>query len=188
MNFQNNKLICLNKLDRSKKGAIDKGILDLVNLINKNPHYYTTSSCSGRIVLISKKSEKKQDTKWLFVTHNKTSFKEASSKLKNLPKEPIWFRFEPMILHIAADSISNAQKIVNTARDLGFKRTGIQSTRKIVIEIASTEIMSTIIAKNGKVLVDDSYLRVLIQEANKKLKRTQNKIKEFLEKIKKFNS
>ena len=40
--------------------------------------------------------------------------------------------------------------------------------------------MSTIIAKNSKLLVDDNYLRVLIQEANKRLKRNQKKIKKLI--------
>ncbi|MBW2978234.1 hypothetical protein KY331_05290 [Candidatus Woesearchaeota archaeon] len=187
MTFQKYKKDFLKKLDKSKKGAIDKEILALINLINKNPYYYTTSSCSGRIVLLEKKSEKKQEAKWLLITHKKTSFKEINSKLKNLPKYPVWFRFEPMILHLAADSIQNAQKIINTARNIGFKRSGIQSTRKkIIIEIASTEILNTIIADKSKLLVNDDHLKILIKEANKKLKRTQRKIKELYKEIKKI--
>ena len=185
MTFQKHKKDFLKKLDKSKKGTIDKEILPLINLINKNPHYYTTSSCSGRIVILSKKSEKKQEIKWLFAIHKPTSFKEISSKLKKLPNTSIWFRFEPLILHIAADSIPNAQKIVNIARNIGFKRSGIQSTRKkILVEIASTEILDTIIADKEKLLVNNNYLKILINEANKKLKRTKNKIKKFYNKIK----
>jgi len=189
MTFQKHKKDFLKKLDKSKKGAIDKEILPLINLINKKPNYYTTSSCSGRIVLLSRKSEKKQETRWLFITHKPTNLKEIKSALKNLPKTAVWFRQEPLILHVAADSIQNAQKIINIARDIGFKRSGIQSTRKkIMAEIASTEILDTIIADKGKLLVNDDYLRILINEANKKLKRTTKKIKELYKKIKKFNS
>jgi len=184
MQFNNQKKTFLAKLDKSKKGAIDKPIKNLINKINKSKNYYTTSSCSGRIVLLAKKSEKKQETEWLFTSHKKTSLKEIKKALKEIPKQNVYFRFEPLILHIAANTIENAQKLVNSARDVGFKRTGIQSTKnKIIIEIASTEILETIIAKNRKLLINDDYLKVLIQEANKKLQQNKNKIKKFQTKI-----
>lgn len=63
MNFSKQKQESLTKIDNSKKGSIDVDIKELVDLINKNPDYYTTSSCSGRIVVLSKKSEKKDNQK-----------------------------------------------------------------------------------------------------------------------------
>ena len=42
----------LSKIDKSKKNSIDKNIKSLINIINKSDDYYTTSSCSGRIVLL----------------------------------------------------------------------------------------------------------------------------------------
>jgi tRNA wybutosine-synthesizing protein 3 len=183
MQFNNQKKTALSKIDKSKKGFIDKPIKLLIKLINKSKNYYTTSSCSGRIVILAKK-EKKKGSKWLLSTHNKTSLKEIKSALKSLPKYPVYFRFEPLILHIAANSIENAQKLVNLARDIGFKRTGIQSTKnRIIIEIASTEILNTIIAKKAKLLITDSYLKILIQEANKKIQQNKEKIKKFHQKL-----
>lgn len=44
----------LGACDISKKGSIDSDILLLTQLINDNPNYVTTSSCSGRIILFSK--------------------------------------------------------------------------------------------------------------------------------------
>ena len=180
MTFEANKKTFLAKIDKSKKGSIDKEIRSLVNKINKSSDYYTTSSCAGRIVLLSKKSEKKQDAKWLLATHKKTNLKEVQNALKKIPSYPVWFRFEPLILHIAAKTIEDAQKIVNKARAVGFKRSGIQSTkRKITVEIASTEIIYTIIAEKGRFLVEDDYLKILVKEANKKLEKNKEKIKKF---------
>ena len=49
--FDSSKLDLLNNLangmDYSPKGSIDLPIVDLVNFINKNENYVTTSSCSG---------------------------------------------------------------------------------------------------------------------------------------------
>lgn len=50
--FAEEKLRVLSdKTDLSRKGSIDAPIQDLVGCLNASDHYYTTSSCSGRIVL-----------------------------------------------------------------------------------------------------------------------------------------
>ncbi len=51
--------------------------------------------------------------------------------------------------------------------------------KRAVIEITSTEIMDTIIADKGKMLVSENYMKRLILEANKKLKRNFAKIEKF---------
>lgn len=50
--FKQWKKQCLNKLDLSKKGNIDEDIKTLVSFLNNSDNYFTTSSCSGRIILI----------------------------------------------------------------------------------------------------------------------------------------
>ena len=181
MQFDNQKKTFLEKLDKSKKGSIDKEINSLVKKINSLENYYTTSSCSGRIVLIAKKSWKKQEMKWLLVSHKKVRLGEVKKALEKISKYPVWFRFEPLILHAAARTIEDAQQLVDKARAVGFKRSGIQSTKnKIAVEIASTEIMSTIIADKGKMLVGEDYLKKLVDEANKRLERNKEKIKRFI--------
>jgi tRNA wybutosine-synthesizing protein 3 len=70
-----------------------------------------------------------------------------------------------------------AKKLLKIARDSGIKRAGIININKrIIIEIIGTESMETIITKNSKMLVDDTYLRILIEEANKKLEKNRKKI------------
>jgi len=184
MHFENQKKTFLAKLDKSKKGDIDKDIILLINKVNKSKNYYTTSSCSGRIVLLAKELGKKKGSRWLFSSHEKINFKEIKKSLEKIPKQDVYFRFEPLILHAAAKTIEDAQRLINLARDLGFKRTGIQSTKnRIIIEIASTEILATIISRKGKLLIEEDYLKVLVEEANKRLDRTKKKIKEFYRKF-----
>ncbi len=181
MLFDNQKKVFLKKSDKSKKGGIDKEIKQLVKKINSSKDYYTTSSCAGRIVLLEKKSDKKQEIKWLFKKHGKVNFKEIKNSLKKLSKHDIWFRQEAAILHVACKTINNTQKLINLARSIGFKRSGIQSTKnKIIVEIASSDYIDTIIAKKGKLLVDNDLLKILISEANKKLKRNKEKLKKLM--------
>ena len=53
----------LSKKDKSRKGHIDKDIAKILSKINSKKDYYTTSSCSGRIVLLEKLSNKKSDSR-----------------------------------------------------------------------------------------------------------------------------
>ena len=179
MTFQTQKSNLLSKIDKSQKKSVDKEIAPLINTINKKPNYYTTSSCSGRIVILAKKSHKKQETKWHFITHKTATFKEIKTSLKTIPKQELWFRQEPIILHICCKTIEDAKKLLNTARKV-FKRAGIITlNKKIIVEIIGTDAMYTIIARNKRLLINDSYLKDLIKEANSKLKTNKDKIKKF---------
>lgn len=186
MNFEKEKKDCLNKIDRSKKGSIDKKIKQLVDLINSLKNYYTTSSCSGRILLIIRpKSGKKCDVEFLLESHEKVNFEEIKKCLENIPEQDLWFRQESMILHVACRTIENAQKILDLSSGAGFKHSGIITTRKkIVVEVIGSEQFDTIIAKHGRVFVGDEHLRLLVDEANKKLEINSRKIKRFYNLVK----
>lgn len=69
MTFLNQKKTYLAKSDKSKKGSLDEKVVPLLTEINKNPNYYTTSSCSGRVYLW-KGTGKKSETQWLKVSHD----------------------------------------------------------------------------------------------------------------------
>ena len=63
------------------------------------------------------------------------------------------------------------------ARHKGWKKSGIISLGKNIIELVSTEIIATPIMDKGKIIVSEDYLKILVSEANKKLKQTREKIK-----------
>jgi tRNA wybutosine-synthesizing protein 3 len=181
MLFETEKKDFLSKKDKSKKGKIDDKILPLVNKVNSFLNYYTTSSCAGRIKLFVP-SKRKQDTALIFVKHDKVTFNEVKKNLEKLPKESVWFRQESFIIHVCCQTIENAQKLLDIANKAGLKRAGIITTKnKIIVELISTEHFDTIISQNGELLVNDSFLRILISEANKKLETNFEKLKKFWE-------
>jgi tRNA wybutosine-synthesizing protein 3 len=49
--FMNQKSQILDGIDLSRKGCIDDPIKGLVQYINEDSEFVTTSSCSGRVVL-----------------------------------------------------------------------------------------------------------------------------------------
>ena len=187
MSFQKEKKEFLAKKDRSRKGSIDGRIRKLVNKINSLDDFFTTSSCSGRIMLFSlPKSNKKNEVQYLFTSHIKIKNNDikkilktiiAKIKLKNI-KDDIWFRMGGAILHVASNNIDSARKLLNAARDIGFRRSGIISLGKnrVTMELVSTENIEAIVSKKGRLLIDEDYLRVLIKEGNAKLEKAWGKI------------
>lgn len=49
--FVHQKSRILDGIDLSRKGCIDEPIKDLIQLINADSEFVTTSSCSGRVIL-----------------------------------------------------------------------------------------------------------------------------------------
>lgn len=170
----------LNRKDKSNKGSIDKDIVSLISIINKHPDFCTTSSCSGRIVLlIEPKSGIKKDFSFLYETHETATRKPIKKALKKLPRETIWFRFEPLILHIACSTSESAQHLLTIAQH-SFKHSGIMTLNKRpILVIRGSEFLEAPIASNGKLIISEAYLRMLIKEANKKHKKNKERINDF---------
>ena len=182
--FEKQKQSTLSKRDKSKKGCVDEEIKPLIDLINSNHNFYTTSSCSGRIALIAKKSEKKIDAEWLFISHNPIAIKDIEGSLTNLPSEQVWFKQESCIIHACARTLEDANKLVYIAKLCGFKRSCITSAgKRILVEVSSTESIETIIADNGTLLITKEYLNKLVEEANKKMYKNKTKIEKLFDRL-----
>lgn len=172
----------LEKDDKSLKQGWDKQIASLCEKINSSSDYYTTSSCSGRIVLI-KDSKEKSDDLFVKVWHDKVSFDEVKNVLRELEdvKGLVIFKQEPCIMHVACRTMENARKLIKLAQESGWKRNGIiSSDKRIVVEINATDKMEMPIYFK-KSLVEDVYLEMILSEANKKLKSSWEKIKKLEE-------
>ncbi|MGV8141436.1 MAG: tRNA wybutosine-synthesizing 3 family protein [Candidatus Woesearchaeota archaeon] len=189
--FDLQKNLCLDKLykpDKSRKGDVDKPIIPMIDYINSLKDYYTTSSCSGRIYLLTE-SSKKPDVKWLFVSHDIVSFEDImqalnENTLKAYSQDRIWLRQENLILHVACRNLEAAEILLKIARDIGLRRSGIIADSKIVIvEICSTEKMDVPLAEDGKILVTESYIRLVTDIANQKFLKGREKLEKLEKEI-----
>jgi len=193
MNFQNEKKQALSKIinyDNSKKGDIDKQILPLVKLINNNIDYYTTSSCAGRIMILSDSSSgKKFDVKWLFSSHDRVEYPEIEKCLKNLPKEAVWLRMEPPIIHIACSTMESADNLMKIANDAGFRRSALLSFKKRkIVEIMIPEKLDVPISSNGHIIVTEDYLKTVLEHANDRLIKSRKKLTKLEKFFKELNN
>ena len=105
--FNQRKKSTLSKIDKSSKKSWDERIVSLCEKINSFENFYTTSSCSGRVVLIVD-NPKKVPGLFVKVWHEKINFEELKKSLKNSLKKNIIFKQEPVILHVACDCLGSA--------------------------------------------------------------------------------
>ncbi len=169
-------------IEHKRIGRIDKDIQKELDEFNKLEDFYTTSSCSGRILLVNTpEGVTKTPDAFYYVTHEKSSPDVIINKIKEYDKElELWFKMESFILHIGCSNIENARKLLMLCKKSGIKRAGINSwSKRIIIEITGTMNMETIIIKNNKVFVNDDYLRLLVSKANTKLGSTKKRIHSF---------
>ena len=185
--FNKRRSDVLSRIDKSRAQGVDKGISKVVGLLNSKKNFYTTSSCAGRILVLKiPVSNRKDRVEWLFSSHDTVKFSDVKKALSGrVPPGKIWLRQDSAILHVCCRELSDAERFLAAVQKVGFKRSGIISSKNgFTVEMASTEKLETLIAERKRVLVSDDYLRILIREANIKLKRTREKIRRLEGEIK----
>ncbi|KAI5608883.1 tRNA wybutosine-synthesizing protein 3-like [Silurus asotus] len=174
----------LNKLDLSKKGSVDEDITTVVSFLNLSDQYFTTSSCSGRIILIDGVSDcvevQKQNCSWLFVTHKKCTKDEVMAGLEKSSGDAV-FKFEPCVLHVQCKRLEDAQLLHSVAINSGFRNSGVTVGKKgkIIMAVRSTHCLEVPLGRQGKVLVSEEYIDFLVGVANNKMDENLKRIERF---------
>ncbi|XP_075871615.1 tRNA wybutosine-synthesizing protein 3 homolog [Nelusetta ayraudi] len=182
--FSQWKKQCLNKLDQSKKGSVDEDIEHVVSLINSREEFFTTSSCSGRVILIDSPLEssevQKKNCVWLFVSHHKCTADDLVSALARSSGDAV-FKFEPFVLHVQCQQLDDAQLMHSVAINSGFRNSGLTvgKTGKIMTAVRSTHGLEVPLSQEGKLLVEPEYIHFLTQVANKKMEENLRRIHRF---------
>ena len=186
-----------NKTDRMEnlnlkicEGEVDEEILPLVEKINSNPDYFTTSSCAGRIVVIEMpKIGDKENAEYLGKWHNEVDVKEVLKAFSKAKKDTtIFLLAQSPIIHVRCKNIKNAVQLRNLAVESGLKYSTIKSLSlnsknqptKIVVEILSSENIHVPIAKEKILFPNEEYLSFLVENVNAALKRARGKLDRLL--------
>lgn len=180
--FDERKKRAMEKLREAlRKGEVDKPIIPLLDKINRMRDYYTSSSCSGRIMLLSEGKSKKESEKYRrwHEEVSKEEFWKAVGSYKG--SNPLWLRVEPLILHVVARSIERAFEFVDLARKCGYKRVGVQRIRgAYLIEMMGSDYVSIPL---GICKCSEE----IVELANKKLRRNLERLKKFEEAVSTLN-
>ncbi|KAM9324664.1 tRNA wybutosine-synthesizing protein 3 homolog [Gastrophryne carolinensis] len=182
--FSHWKLQASQKMDLSKKGSVDKDIEETVRQINLQPCYFTTSSCSGRIIIIEENSDhsvvQKENCSWLFVTHDLCGTDDQNIALQKASGDGV-LKFEPFVLHVQCRTLEDAQLLHNVAIDSGFRNSGITVGKKgkIIMAVRSTHCLEVPLSHKGKCLVSNEFIEYLVQTANQKMEENKKRIARF---------
>lgn len=175
MSFDNEKKNALNKLDKSTKGSIDEPIKHILDKINSLEDYYTTSSCSGRIMIMEPSEERHVD--WLCVTHGKITAEDVEKHRT----DTAWIKQTGLILHIACRNKESCENMLLALKKGGFKRAGIISLKKNIIEVMSTEQMAAPLEQTT-----EEYRRILVRKANEMMEKTEKSLERLEQCLKDF--
>lgn len=171
------------------EGEVDKEILPIVERINSNPDYFTTSSCAGRIVLIEMPDlGDKEAAEFLGKWHREIEVKDimdAFSKAKT--NTTVFLLAQSPIIHIRCKTLESAVKLRNIAVESGLKYSTLKSLTlnsknepvKVVVEILSSENIHVPVARSGKLFPDMDYLAFLVENANQAFIRAREKLNRF---------
>ena len=169
---------------------VDEKAMPIIEKLNKMEGFYTTSSCSGRIVLLEiPLAGEKREARFLGKWHDEVESDDIIKALENAGKGEIWFLVQSPIFHVSASSLKNAKILLNVAIQSGFKYSSIKSIDgKIMVEILSTERIDAPIGKDGKLLVSMEYIKYIVSISNFLIKRMHEKLEKLEKNIERMQN
>lgn len=174
--WENHKGNVLQKDDKSFKGTIDQPVRELVGMINESVDFLTTSSCSGRIMLINELSKEKRKNKseFLFVSHDYVADEVMPKIMKclSVASGSVFLKLEPIIVHVQCRTLDNAIWLLHLMklRDQ-FKHSCIVSAinDKWIVAIMGLVKMEVPLLYDDELLVNAELLTKYIRIANERM-------------------
>jgi tRNA wybutosine-synthesizing protein 3 len=174
-------------LERLQRSGADGEVEELLQRINKLDDFFTTSSCSGRIVVlclpeIGAKREAVFHGKWHRPVR-KEEVLEAIGSAASSGNGDVWFIAQSPIVHVACKNLEKATALLRIALESGFKYSGIKAIAKhngkVMVEIMSTERMDVPLATDGRLMCSEAHLEFILAKSNFMLKRGKEKLERF---------
>jgi tRNA wybutosine-synthesizing protein 3 len=182
----------MNNLQMAKDlKLIDPEVVEYVDLVNSVDGFATSSSCYGRIILIDVPTGSKKDSKFLKKWHRTIEFDEFWGALNEIDGSKVWLKMDPLILHVSARNCKLADRFLKVKTRAGIKRGGIFNIKenRIQIELEGTMKMEVPIKYDGQVLITEEYGKLLVEEANKRMRNNANQWEKFKQEfIKEFSN
>ncbi|KAK3039698.1 hypothetical protein RJ639_027039 [Escallonia herrerae] len=208
MEFEKRKAAALASIgspdpDKSPKGTLDEPIIPLLKALNRRPSFFTTSSCSGRISVLSTPTatvtkKKAKGGKWVFITHSPADpaallsllFPPAESAQPppestqsaqpSQPADELVFRFEPLIIAVECKDVFSGQSLVAMAVACGFRESGITSVgKRVIVAIRCSIRMEVPLGHSGRIMVSSEYVEYLVGIANEKMEANKRRTDQF---------
>jgi len=147
-------------------GYLDRDLVPLIALLNRDRDIYTTSSCSGRIVVVDGAVPwVREEADVIFKSHTPVAWSDVEFIYKTPPHRGYWLVVTGPILHFSTTSIKKAVSLLKKARIAGFKHSGIMhisTTRGVFVELVTGVYMTQMIkTRNLDVVSQHDIVEVL---------------------------
>ncbi|CAM9204707.1 unnamed protein product [Phaeothamnion confervicola] len=178
-------------VDKSPKGNVDAPIQSLVDVINQQRDFVTTSSCSGRIAIFASRDNGKTGGMWCLSSHALVSADQVRFALQECPSEyaTVLFKHEPLIFHVLCRNMQAANSLLKAGLGVGMRESGIVPGRSkenprmegehktkaknasragtaIVALRTNATAMEAPLVVSGQRVASDEYLTALVAVAN----------------------
>ena len=129
----------------------------------------------------------KKEARFLGKWHTTITLNDLNGSIAKASKGQIWLLAQSPIIHLGANNIDSADKMVNLAISCGFKNSGIKSlTKKFIVEICSTERLDTPVGRDGKIFCNDNHLKLLVDISNEIYNKSRFKLEKFYKNMQSF--
>lgn len=151
--------------DRSLKGSVDARALPIIALLNAHADMFTTSSCSGRIVLYG------SCTGFIYTSHDASDEQDVVNAFNaDVGDQSVDFKMEPFVMHVECRDMKAAQSLLKAAVTSGYRNSGSAFTSsRIIVMIRSTLKMDIPVIVDGKRIVSEEQLATWNGVANGKM-------------------
>lgn len=107
---------------------------------------------------------------------------DAASAIIDAPPA-LMFKHEPLLLHVAASTLTRAEKLLSMALALGFRESGIVSTSKrATVAIRGVGLsLSVPLARRGPLRPSEDFVVALVGEANQRFVANEDKLQRLYE-------
>ena len=171
--WDNHRDVVLSKSDKSFKQSVDAPVKRIVDIVNSAGDFFTTSSCSGRIMLIHEadSEKRKNGASFLFVSHDVVEPKRSYELLQLCGglRGNVFLKLEPLIIHIECRNLDLAVALLHRMKEENeFKHTSIVSARgnKFIASIKAVVKLEIPVVFDGVVLLDGDLLEKYLGIAN----------------------
>lgn len=151
-------------------GYLDRDLLPVIVVVNSDNELFTTSSCSGRIVVMDADYPwTREETGIIFKSHVPVRPEDLAFLYRLKPHKKIWVVVTGPILHVSSSTRRKAVKVLEVARRAGFKHSGIMhvgKTRGVFLELVTGIYVSQLIMTSVEVFVSEEKLVGLLRVLN----------------------
>ncbi|AEM39165.1 protein of unknown function DUF207 [Pyrolobus fumarii 1A] len=169
-------------------GYLDRDIIDILVEFFLRPKSFTTSSCSGRIVVMDAEYPwDKEETMIIFKKHEPVTVDEIIEVVERPLAYRPWLSVQGPIIHVETLDIDEAFEVLEIARRAGFKHSGIlASTKKgILVELRTGIRVNIPLGSRDNLWVDKERLRDIISLANNALRQAKDRLARLRDELRK---